>query len=325
LCKTVLLSRVMEAVQGYMRGVSTSTRASLYLLAVTALSWDRPADPSPSYWAQPNNFLNIFFVKFAWGWTFLAVLLYSVLSHRRASGSWVRRGLAESLVRLGAGTAVWYCFARLAFPWLEQLTGVCTLSSQLTRSACYRAGHRWTGFDISGHCFLLTWNNLFMLEEFTSLTRQVATTELYDPIAIFPSLASEHTVSPQSLRSELLSARSKRIKWRGLAVRVRVLGGWIERKIPHTTPLPCWWPGRGGCSAGWRCCCCWVSSCWSSPPSTSTPSQRRCWGCCAGWAAGPPPTEASTLAHGYTHCNTPHNHYHSHSHNLPILFLVNKI
>ena len=53
----------MEAVQGYMRGVSTSTRASLYLLAVTALSWDRPADPSPSYWAQPNNFLNIFFVK----------------------------------------------------------------------------------------------------------------------------------------------------------------------------------------------------------------------------------------------------------------------
>ena len=58
----------------------------------------------------------------------MAVLLYSVLSHRRASGSWVGRGLAGSLVRLGAGTAVWYCLARLAFPWLEQITGVCTLS-----------------------------------------------------------------------------------------------------------------------------------------------------------------------------------------------------
>ena len=24
---------------------------------------------------------------------------------------------------------------------------------------------RWKGFDISGHCFLLTWSNLFVIEE----------------------------------------------------------------------------------------------------------------------------------------------------------------
>ena len=76
---------------------------------------------------------------------------------------------------------------------LKKLTVCSPHHSQLTRSACYRAGHRWTGFDISGHCFLLTWNNLFMLEEFTSLTRQVATTDFYysyDPIAIFPRLGT---------------------------------------------------------------------------------------------------------------------------------------
>ena len=34
-----------------------------------------------------------------------------------------------------------------------------------TKATCYQAGHRWTGFDPSGHCFLLSWNCLVILEE----------------------------------------------------------------------------------------------------------------------------------------------------------------
>ena len=67
--------------------------------------------------------------------------------------------------RLLAGHLVWYLGARVAFPWLEQATGVCRASHLLTRRACYKGGSIWTGFDTSGHCFLLTFNNLFISEE----------------------------------------------------------------------------------------------------------------------------------------------------------------
>ena len=46
--------------------------------------------------------------------------------------------------------------------------GLCSESVHQTKTACYQAGHLWTGFDPSGHCFLLSWNNLFMLEEFSA-------------------------------------------------------------------------------------------------------------------------------------------------------------
>lgn len=39
------------------------------------------------------------------------------------------------------------------------------VSKHLSRSHCYKAGYTWTGLDISGHCFLLTWNNLVITEE----------------------------------------------------------------------------------------------------------------------------------------------------------------
>ena len=35
----------------------------------------------------------------------------------------------------------------------------------MNKAECLASGHRWKGFDISGHCFLLTWNNLFIIEE----------------------------------------------------------------------------------------------------------------------------------------------------------------
>ena len=40
------------------------------------------------------------------------------------------------------------------------------MSSHVSKIECLRNGYTWTGFDASGHCFLLSWNNLFMVEEF---------------------------------------------------------------------------------------------------------------------------------------------------------------
>ena len=72
-------------------------------------------------------------------------------------------------LRLGVNTGVWYFFAVFLFPAIQERTGVCSLSEHLTRYRCYKAGHSWSGFDISGHCFLLTWNNLVIIEEMKKL------------------------------------------------------------------------------------------------------------------------------------------------------------
>ena len=144
------------------------------------------------------------------------MLLLSLVSNYLATSRWLSLASLASLLRLGVGTAVWWGWARTAFPALEAATGrslelstglreilqspdkaagimafsghcpvysfmlhvpraagVCTLSSHVSRGACLQAGHTWTGFDASGHCFLLSWNNLFMLEEFLLASRPI--------------------------------------------------------------------------------------------------------------------------------------------------------
>ena len=58
--------------------------------------------------------------------------------------------------------------------------GVCPVSVYLTKRDCRLAGHSWTGFDVSGHCFLLCWNNLFMVEEFSRSYQQVFSSQHRD-------------------------------------------------------------------------------------------------------------------------------------------------
>ena len=57
-------------VDWYLTGISTSCRACLYLLVITSFSL--MSHHSSAYMAQADNFLNQYFVKFAWGWTFSA-------------------------------------------------------------------------------------------------------------------------------------------------------------------------------------------------------------------------------------------------------------
>ena len=67
--------------------------------------------------------------------------------------------------RLLLATLVWYFFAVFLFPLLQERTGVCCVSSILSKQQCFKSRHHWSGLDISGHCFLLTWNNLVIVEE----------------------------------------------------------------------------------------------------------------------------------------------------------------
>jgi len=152
-------------VNGYMSGISSSLRASLYFVLIMYISLFYSDLQSTSYLANAKSFPNQYFVKFAWGWTFSAVFLFMFVSNYITTGSWFSDRTLKSSGRLVVGTIVWYVFARIVFPYIEEATGVCEVSGLVTKRSCYIAGHYWSGFDISGHCFLLSWNNLFMVEE----------------------------------------------------------------------------------------------------------------------------------------------------------------
>jgi len=151
----------------YVTGISSTSRAVCYFLLITYLSYAYFDDKLQSsfFMADPRNPFNLYFVKYAWGWTFSAVFLFMILSNYIQSGSWLSENAFRSGCRLAVGTLVWYLHARMLFPMIEEFSGVCEVSSLLSKKSCYLAGHFWRGFDISGHCFLLSWNNLFIVEE----------------------------------------------------------------------------------------------------------------------------------------------------------------
>ena len=156
---------VATLVRAYMYELPTATRAALYAFAITYTSLVLATSGADTIFADVNNPVNQLLVKWAWGWTLALVALHQLVL-ARPSASWApsRRALGQ-VARLAMGHLVWYLGARLAFPWVEEATGVCQATSFLTRRACRRAGFLWTGFDISGHCFLLTFCNLLIAEE----------------------------------------------------------------------------------------------------------------------------------------------------------------
>ena len=130
---------------------------------------------SSSFWARQDNHLNLYLVKFGWGWT-LGLISAAMLVVHLVMEKLEPKTIALCIFRLIVATLVWYCFTA-SFRWVEELTGSCHVirevenGVELTRRQCLKGGHRWIGFDISGHCFLMTWNNLFIAEEVLKLRR----------------------------------------------------------------------------------------------------------------------------------------------------------
>ncbi|NXM69653.1 FITM2 protein, partial [Serilophus lunatus] len=126
-----------------------------------------------------RNPLNVYFVKLAWAWTLWLLLPFISLTTYQLCRSTFLYGRARSLLlvlrRLGAlavGTAVWFVCTEL-FVFIENLTGECSVPAGLgrpprlyaTKRECHQDSGVWNGFDISGHCFLLSYCALMILEE----------------------------------------------------------------------------------------------------------------------------------------------------------------
>lgn len=72
--------------------------------------------------------------------------------------------VSRDTARMVVNTLVWY-FSVNSFVSIEKATKSCSLGGDIPRDPCLKKGGSWTGFDISGHTFLLMFSTLLILEE----------------------------------------------------------------------------------------------------------------------------------------------------------------
>lgn len=139
-------------------------RIAVYLGILFGVSIIGDVLPYPkSYFSQSSHFLNQYFVKLGWGWTLISTIPFIVMtSYTYCCGN--RQRVLFHLSRLGVATFFWIFWTNM-FQYIESIYGRCSESKYSRRSKCLEAGLRWSGFDISGHSFLLIYSVLIMIEE----------------------------------------------------------------------------------------------------------------------------------------------------------------
>ena len=117
------------------------------------------------------NPVNKYLVKFSWLWTCMWMLiavsvtsaLYSALTFKV---------ILRHLGRVAVSHTVWYSTTTL-IELLDNSVGTCSKESITSAKACTRGGHEWTGFDISGHIFLLSYCVFVITEEAANVSDEV--------------------------------------------------------------------------------------------------------------------------------------------------------
>lgn len=142
-----------------------------------------------------DSVLNQYFVKIGWGWTLALMVPFVSMTADVITSSYPKDASPEELsngdanqatnpplsvkdkavnvlpdlMRVAINTAIWYVSTSL-FVTIDTATGSCVDHPGKGRVACYKAGGRWSGFDISGHTFLLMFSTLSLLSEATIMS-----------------------------------------------------------------------------------------------------------------------------------------------------------
>ncbi|PZC84188.1 acyl-coenzyme A diphosphatase FITM2 [Helicoverpa armigera] len=143
----------------------TNLKIAVYLGALFLLSIVADVLTFPkTYFSRSDNLFNQYFVKIGWFWTLFLTVPYVLLtSYTTCCGK--RRIIATShLSRLLVATAFWYIWTTV-FNMIETSYGRCNNKGFNNKISCLQEGHFWNGFDISGHCFILIYSSLVMIEE----------------------------------------------------------------------------------------------------------------------------------------------------------------
>lgn len=142
----------------------TNLKIAVYLGALFLLSLIADVLTFPrSYFSRSDNIFNQYFVKIGWFWTLFLTVPYVLLtSYTTCCGK--RKLIVSHLTRLLIATLFWYTWVNL-FNVIETKYGRCNTKLYNDKISCLKNGHFWNGFDISGHCFILIYSSLVMIEE----------------------------------------------------------------------------------------------------------------------------------------------------------------
>lgn len=143
----------------------------IYLGALILFSLLKEIDFVPtSYFQSKKNILNVYFVKFGWGWTLVVMIPFILLTSQLYLNENSYKRLGKNILRLIVSTLLWWVWTT-TFEYLDQLTGECESGNFLTKRECRANENDWiNSTDISGHTFLLIHSLLFIIEEIKLFT-----------------------------------------------------------------------------------------------------------------------------------------------------------
>lgn len=162
----VILMMIVHLCRKVIYGFDVSFRVGFYILGtllISVVSDYKSTDASRSYFADPGNFLNQWLVKLGWGWTVSVAGCFTYLTARTYSCGRFSV-IRNNVLRLVVATVAWFSVTSF-FEIVENKSGMCEVVRYSRKETCLANGFLWKGFDISGHCFLLVFSNLFIIEE----------------------------------------------------------------------------------------------------------------------------------------------------------------
>lgn len=143
----------------------TNLKIALYLglLFLLSLIADVQAFPR-TYFSRSDNVFNRYFVKIGWFWTLFLTIPFNILTSYTTCCGNKRLVLTAHLTRLLVATFFWFTWTSI-YNYIEISYGRCNLRSYTDKVSCLKNGNFWNGFDLSGHCFILIYSSLVMIEE----------------------------------------------------------------------------------------------------------------------------------------------------------------
>lgn len=127
--------------------------------------------PQDSIFSNKYNPANVYLVKLSWFWTVLWLIVTVTLTGTLYS-AFKFRDILRHLGRVAVGHVIWFtCTFLLAN--MHKYTGWCAVEGIDDFGVCIRSGHKWNGFDPSGHVFLLTYCVFIITEEAANIKLEV--------------------------------------------------------------------------------------------------------------------------------------------------------
>ncbi len=120
--------------------------------------------------SNKNNPVNQYLVKLSWMWTLTFLIPTVLITAVDSSSIW--EAAVGHFGRIFVGHNVWFGVTSL-IDLLDNTLGECSEGTISSAKSCIRGGHEWSGFDISGHVFLLSYCIFVITEEAASLRPEV--------------------------------------------------------------------------------------------------------------------------------------------------------